>query len=275
MDLAPIAALHPELDADRKLLVLWLDHGKANEMGTEQLAAFERLCELVEGSDAVTTLCTSSRRTSGGGKPIFISGANVTERVGWDDDRVRAHVVRQRELMRRLRHLPVFDLVVPHGITLGWGTEYVLTADYAIGTAASSFALPETGLGILPGARGTAELAEQVGVAHALRLGMTGESIDATEALRIGLVHERCDDLDGALARVRALAELVQRRSPTAIAAYKSALLDGRGRPEQDRLALEREAYERTIACGDAATGRAAFAAIRAGQTPAWAPRSR
>jgi enoyl-CoA hydratase/carnithine racemase len=274
MDLASIAALHPELDASRKLLVLWLEHGKANEIGGEQLAAFERLCELLEHDDAVMTLCTSSRRISGGGKPIFISGANVTERVGWDDDRVRAHVIRQRELMRRIRRLPLFHVVVPGGITLGWGTEYVLTGDYAIATAAASFALPETGLGILPGARGTAELAEQIGVAHALRLGMTGESIDANEAHRIGLVQELVADVDAALARVHALAELMRRRSPTAIAAYKSALLDGRGNPEAQRLELERAAYERTVACGDAATGRAAFAAIRAGETPRWTPRS-
>jgi enoyl-CoA hydratase/carnithine racemase len=273
MDLARIATLNPELDPSRKLLTLWLEHGKANEMGSEQLAAFDSLCDLLEQGDAITTLCTSSRRISGGGKPIFISGANVTERVGWDDDRVRAHVIRQRELMRRLRHLPVFHVVVPSGITLGWGTEYVLTGDYAIATPASSFALPETGLGILPGARGTAELAELVGIAQALRLGMTGESIDAREAHRIGLVQELADDLGGAIARVHVLAELVRRRSPTAIAAYKSALLDGRGNPEARRLELEREAYERTVACGDAATGRAAFTAIRAGEVPAWASR--
>lgn len=273
MELAAIAALHPELDAERKLLTLWLEHGKANEIGGEQLSAIEHLCVLLEDHDSVMTLCTTSRRSSGSGKPIFVSGANVTERVGWDDDRVRAHVVRQRELLRRVRRLPVFHVVVPNGITLGWGTEYVLTGDYAIATPASSFALPETGLGILPGARGTAELAEQVGVAHALRLGMTGESIDADEALRIGLVQERATDLEHAIARVHTLADLVRKRSPTAIAAYKAALIDGRGRPEEQRLALEREAYEQTIACGDAAIGRASFAAIRNGETPAWSPR--
>jgi len=188
MDLSRIAALHPTLDPELRLLVLELDHGKANEISGEQLGALDALAELLETSD-IACLCTTSRRVSGRGTPIFISGANVSERVGWDDERVRAHVVRQRDILRRLRHAPVFTTVVTHGVSFGWGTEFLLTADYCLATPTARFALPETGLGILPGARGTAELALHIGPAHALRLGCTGEEIDTREALRIGLVH--------------------------------------------------------------------------------------
>lgn len=273
MDTTRFAGLHPDFDPERRLLTLWLEHGKANEMGTEQLDGFDALCDALEADDAAMCLCTSSRRTSGKGTPIFISGANVTERLGWDDDRVRAHVSRQRALMRRIRRLPVFHVVVPTGITLGWGTEYVLTGDYAVATAAASFALPETGLGIIPGARGTAELADLIGSAQAMRLGCTGESIDAAEACRIGLVQEVAATTDDAIARVRVLAELVRRRSPTAIAAFKRAALDGRGETEGRRLELESDAYLRTVEVGDAAIGRANFAAIVRGETPPWGPR--
>ena len=158
MDLSSIAALHPHLDAERQLLILELDHGKANEIGGEQLAAFEALCALIEAPDReqpITCLCTTSRRVSKRGKPIFIAGANVTERVGWDDARVKAHVIRQRKLMQRLRRLPLFNVALSSGVTLGWGTEYMLTADYCLAASNASFALPETGLGIIPGARGT------------------------------------------------------------------------------------------------------------------------
>jgi enoyl-CoA hydratase/carnithine racemase len=272
MELTPIAALHPRLDADRQLLILELDHGKANEMGSEQLAAFEALCELLERShaQAITCLCTTSRRVSASGKPIFIAGANVTERVGWDDARVKAHVIRQRGLMQRLRRLPLFNVALSTGVTLGWGTEYMLTADYPMATAAASFALPETGLGIIPGARGTAELASLVGPAQALRLGCTGDSIDAREAERIGLVAELVPDLDAGLARVESFAEQLRRRSPLAVASFKSALLDGLGRSEPERIALEQAAYERCVDLGEAAIGRSSFAEIRDGKTPNW-----
>jgi len=273
MDLSSIDALHPSHDPDRRLLVLTLDHGKANEMGTEQLDALSRLCDLLEEDGSIGCLCTTSRRMSKRGKPIFIAGANVTERTDWDDDRVKAHVLRQRELMRRLRRLPLFTVVLSHGVTLGWGAEFLLTADYSLATPTASFALPETGLGILPGARGTAELAQLVGPAQALRLGCTGELIDADEALRIGLVQEIADDVDAGLVRVDALAERLCKRSPTAVAAYKRALLDSLGQPEAVRLDCERRAYEHTVDTGEAAIGRASFAAIREGKVPQWGPR--
>lgn len=274
MDLSAIEGLHPTHDPECHLLTLELDHGKANEMGTVQLAAFEALCDLLEKDDSIRTLCTTSRRFSKKGRPIFIAGANVTERTDWDAERVKTHVLRQRALMVRLRHLPVFNIGVPSGVTLGWGTEYLLTTDYTVATAAASFALPETGLGILPGARGTAELAMLVGPAHAVRLGVTGESIDATEAARIGLVQEVVADVDAGLDRARALAILVSKKSPTATAAYKTAMLAGLGQPESVRLDAERQAYELTVKVGDAATGRAHFTAIREGKSPPWAPRA-
>jgi enoyl-CoA hydratase/carnithine racemase len=273
MDLSTIAALHPTFFPEERLLVLQLDHGKANEMGTGELDALEALCELLESDAAATCLCTTSRRTSAKGTPIFIAGANVTERGGWDADRVKAHVVRQRALMRRLRRLPLFTIALTHGVTLGWGMEFLLTADYTLATAAATFGLPETGLGIVPGARGTAELATLVGPAQALRLGCTGETIAADEALRIGLVQEIVTDVDAGLARVEALARALVRRSPTAVAAYKHALLDGLGQDEAARLGRESAAYELTVDAGEAAIGRSSFAAIREGVTPAWGPR--
>ncbi len=271
--LETFAALHPRYDAERRLLVLELEHGKANEVGSEQLAAFEALCAALEGDAQVSCLCTSSRRRSSKGTALFIAGANVTERRGWDDAKVKAHVRRQRELMRRLRHLPVFTVALSGGMTLGWGVEFLLTADYVLATDEAAFALPETGLGILPGARGTAELARLVGPAQAMRLGASGERIRADEAFAIGLVQERVADVDAGLSRVHSLAERLARNSPTAIAAFKAALLAGQGRVEAERLELEARAYELCVDSGEAAIGRGAFDEIRAGRSPAWGPR--
>ena len=273
MDLSLIAGLNPRYEEAHRLLVLELDHGKANEMGSEQLEAFTKLCDLVDRVDEIRTLCTTSRRSSRNGRPIFIAGANVTERVGWDDARIKAHVIRQRALMERLRRLPLFHIVLTHGVTLGWGTEYVLTGDFALATRSATFGLPETGLGILPGARGTAELALAVGPAHALRLGCTGETIGAEEAARIGLVQEVVESVDAGMRRVHELADLVRRRSPTAVATYKRAMLAACGAPTDARLEIERRAYEHTVATGEAAVGRQHFAAIRDGGVPPWGPR--
>ena len=273
MDLSSIDALHPTFEANSGLLILELEHGKANEVGTAELGAFESLCDLVERDATVRTLCTTSRRTSSKGTPLFIAGANVTERSGWDDAMVKAHVHRQRALMCRLRRLPVYSIALTHGVTLGWGTEYLLTTDLVLATPSASFALPETGLGIIPGARGSAELASAVGPAAALLLGCTGVRVSAERALAMNLVHELYDELEAGLARVRELADHVATRSPTAVAAFKSALLASLGEGESTRIEREAAAYEHCVDTGEAALGREAFAKIRAGERPTWGAR--
>lgn len=252
-----------------------IDHGKANEMGTPELDDWERLSEWLEAG-AVRVLVTASERVSSKGTPIFISGANVTERVGWPDERVRQHVRRQRTILARLRAVPVFHVAVVHGIALGWGTEFLLTCDWRIATPTARLGLPETGLGILPGAGGTAELPAYIGLTQALRLGMTGEQLGGEEAVRIGLADELVPDLAAGLARAGHLAALVRRRSPTAVATYKAATLAAIGRSDLERRELEARAYEHCVGAGDAAIGRANFAAITGGvEAPPWGPLAR
>jgi enoyl-CoA hydratase/carnithine racemase len=261
-------------EQDGRVVVVELDHGKANEMGRAQLAELESLAnELEEG--AAVAMITFSRRTTSKGTPIFVAGANVTERAGWKKDRVKAHVRWQREVLRRLKGAPVFHVVVVNGVALGWGTEYLLTGDFRIACEGATFGLPETGLGIVPGAGGTSELWAHVGVAQALRLGMTGERISADEALRIGLVQERVATVEQGLERARALAALVARRSPTAIAAFKRGVLASVGRGPSRRVAIEDDAYTLCVDSGEAAIGREHFDDVRSGGTPPWGPRTR
>jgi len=252
--------------------VLTFDHGKANEMGTPQLRELELLPAWLHNNGIVCLITRSTKRSSKG-TPIFVAGANVTERVGWSDDEVKAHVRYQRATLQQLRRAAVFHVVLVEGVCLGWGTEYLLVGDYRLATDGASFALPETGLGILPGAGGTGELWSQVGVPQALRLGMTGERISAAEAVRIGLVQERFESGEQGMERAMALASLVARKSPTALAAFKDAVLDSVGVGEGQRSENEAVAYERCVDTGEAAIGRAHFAQIRKGEVPPWGPR--
>ncbi len=256
---------------DGEVALLEFDHGKANEMGSAQLEAFASLGDTLR-EKGTRALISYSRRTSSKGTPIFIAGADVTERRGWSDETVAAHVRYQRAVLADVRRLPIFHVTVVHGVALGWGTEFLLTADYRITTPTAKYGLPETGLGILPGAGGTAELWSLIGLPQAMRLGMTGERIDAQEALRIGLVQEESADVDAGLARARALAAMVAKKSPTAIAAFKSAALDAVGRPPEVRRELEAKAYEHCLHHGEAAIGRAHFKEIITGGSAPWGP---
>ncbi len=263
------AILNPSMINDGKTLLLNLSHGKANEMGSNTLKAWEAVTTALH-QGTIRSVITTSERTSRSGKPIFIAGADVTERTGWNNDQVKTHVRWQRQTLIALRHAPVFHCTLVHGVALGWGTEFLLCCDYRVATPTARFGLPETSLGILPGAGGTSELWMEVGVAHAMRLGMTGEQIGSTEAARIGLVQEVADTYDGGMERLMTLCKLANRRSPSALSAFKKGLLAARGHDAATRQDIEASAYEHCVDSGDAAVGRAHFKEIIGGQTPPW-----
>lgn len=272
MDLSRFEHLKVSTEQDGRLVVVEIDHGRANEMGSAAVGEWEALTEMLETGEA-RALLTWSQRRSRRGTPIFIAGANVTERADWTPDQVRAHVRWQRATLARLRKAPVFHVAVVDGVALGWGTEFLMTCDYRIAGPGAQMGLPETGIGILPGAGGTGELWALIGVPQALRLGMTGEQIDGDEALRIGLVQEVSDSLETGLERARALCARVARRSPTAVAAFKRGVLASIGQPQATRTDIEARAYELCVASGDAAVGRAGFKEILKGGDAEWGPK--
>ncbi|MFH1469178.1 MAG: hypothetical protein ABIO70_32620, partial [Pseudomonadota bacterium] len=55
-------------------------------------------------------------------------------------------------------------------------------------------------------------------------------------------------------------------------AAFKAAVLAGRGLPDADREALEERAYAHCVRTGEAARGRAGFEAVRQGRLVDWGP---
>lgn len=261
------------LPSSSSVWTLEFDHGKANEVGSAVLEELVLLTEALSATEGPVALISFSQRVSSRGTPIFISGAHVTERSSWRDEDIKRHVRRQRSILNALRRAPVFHVCVVAGVALGWGTEFLITADYKLGTQTATFGLPETGLGILPGAGGTGELASLISPAHALRLGMTGERIDSAEALRIGLIQECFDAQDEALNRAIELCSLAAKCSPTALAAFKSAVLDSIGCTPQERAEHEAIAYEHCVDTGQAAIGRRDFNLIRTGQIPDWGTR--
>jgi enoyl-CoA hydratase/carnithine racemase len=116
-------------------------------------------------------------------------------------------------------------------------------------------------------------LSQQIGIAHALRLGMTGERIQVKEALAIGLVQETAEDQTAALQRAHSLAKMAAQNSPTAVAAFKAGLLQSLGAQAEIRGETEAKAYEHCVDSGQAKIGRENFDLIRRGDVPAWGPR--
>jgi 3-hydroxyacyl-CoA dehydrogenase len=79
------------------------------------------------------------------------------------------------------------------GRVMGGALELALACHYRVAARGSRFNMPEVTLGLLPGAGGTQRLPRLIGLAAALRMMLTAETIDAQRALDLGLIDAVCE----------------------------------------------------------------------------------
>jgi enoyl-CoA hydratase/carnithine racemase len=141
----------------------------------------------------------------------FCSGGDVNEIIGatlaMAADELLAFTRMSGEVIREMRECPVPVIAAVHGMAAGAGAVIALAADFRVCTPAARFAFLFTKVGLSGGDMGAAYLLPRlVGLGHATRLLMLGDTISAEEADRIGLVSslvpaQEFDEAVGALAR--------------------------------------------------------------------------
>jgi enoyl-CoA hydratase/carnithine racemase len=93
------------------------------------------------------------------------------------------------EVIKQMRDCPVPVIAAVHGMAAGAGAVIALAADFRVCTPAARFAFLFTKVGLSGGDMGAAYLLPRlVGLGHATRLLMLGDTVGAEEAERIGLV---------------------------------------------------------------------------------------
>lgn len=232
-----------------------------NAISTDQAAAIVAAChEVVEHPGVRAVVISSALPTA------FCVGADLKERAGFSDDQLRENRVAIRACFAAVRDLPVPVVAAVDGYALGGGCELALSADLIVAGEAATFALPEVGVGLVPGAGGTQLLTRRLGYARAADLILTARRVDAAEAYRLGLV----DRLTGAGESVPValeLAGLIAERSPIAVRAARTAMRAGADVALAEGLELEDAAWRAAAFSPDRAEGIAAFVAKRA---PVW-----
>lgn len=107
-----------------------------------------------------------------------------------------------------------------NGHCLGAGLEIALQCDLRVASANATFGLPEAAVGSIPAVSGLHRLLKAVPSAHAMRMVLTGERIDADRAARIGLVSDTAAP-EQLLDHARSLAHRIARNAPLAVQAVK------------------------------------------------------
>ena len=161
--------------------------GKLNALTFEAYADLrDLLAELPHRGDTQVLVIRGNGRA-------FCSGGDVNEIIGatlaMPPDELLAFTRMSGEVIREMRDCPVPVIAAVHGVAAGAGAVIALAADFRVATQAARFAFLFTKVGLSGGDMGAAYLLPRlVGLGHATRLLMLGDTVDAEEAERIGLV---------------------------------------------------------------------------------------
>ena len=118
----------------------------------------------------------------------FCAGGDLDE-FGSRPDPASAHLVRlQRSVGRAFAQLEKPTVTYLHGPCMGSGIELAAFTGAVVGAPDTTLALPEIGLGLVPGAGGTVSLTRRIGRLRTASLAFSAEPIDATTAKEWGLV---------------------------------------------------------------------------------------
>jgi enoyl-CoA hydratase/carnithine racemase len=257
---------HFRFEVDDGVATVTLDRpDKLNALTFEAYADLrDLLAELPQRGDVRVLVVRGSGRA-------FCSGGDVNEIIGatlsMSPDQLLAFTRMTGEVIRGMRECPVPIIAAVHGMAAGAGAVIALAADFRVCTPAARFAFLFTKVGLSGADMGAAYLLPRlVGLGHATRLLMLGDTVNADEAFRIGLISE----LAGADAFEEAVGGLARRLAsgPTQAYAQTKALLTR----EQDMSlsgAVELEAMTQALLMKgqDYAEFHAAFTA---GRQPRW-----
>lgn len=200
------ASLSTERRGD--VMIIWIDVPGApvNTLDPRMVGEFEAIFAEIEKDSALKGVVLASAKPTG-----FIAGADVEQFATFKSphDATQVSALGQ-EVLNRLERLPVPVVAAIHGACLGGGLEVALACRYRIATndPATTLALPEVQLGVIPGMGGTQRLPRQVGLQAALDMILAGRNIRAAKALKMGLVDEMVHPailIDVAVDRARGL----------------------------------------------------------------------
>jgi methylglutaconyl-CoA hydratase len=241
-------------------VVIWTIDREArmNSLSRALLLAFGKLAREAVSNPSVRAIVITGR-----GEKAFCAGADLKERQGMSENDIRVQVELYRSELGPLDRSPKPVIAAINGVAFGGGLELALVCDLRVAAAHAVLGLPETTLGIIPGAGGTQRIGRIVGEARAKELILLGRRIDAAEALAWGLVNRVTPAGTNLVDDVVGWIEPIASGAPIAQAAALEAIDRSFDTTLEHGLELEKVSYDKVLVSEDRREALAAFAEKR------------
>ncbi len=172
------------------IAIVTIDNPPVNALNRAVRAALWDIVPALDADPAVAIVILT-----GAGK-MFVGGADITE----FERPVEAPNL--PDLIARIETAATLWAAAMHGVALGGGLEIALGCRWRVAGPGTTFALPEVGLGIIPGAGGSQRLPRLIGAEAAIPVVAETLALGTDEALKLGLLDRIIagDLVDGAIA---------------------------------------------------------------------------
>ena len=198
---------------------LTMARGPVNAINREWIDGFSDILDDIGQDPAISVLLIrSSERTFSAGADLKLMRECFATTDG--PDAMVETVRRMQSLYDRIETLPQVSIAEIGGAAHGGGFELALACDLRIAADTAPLGLPETRLGLLPGAGGTQRLSRLAGPGIARRMILAAEVVTGAEAQTLGLVQWAVPAAELA-AFAEATAQRIAALSPGALAACK------------------------------------------------------
>ncbi|KAL2884674.1 hypothetical protein HOO65_100078 [Ceratocystis lukuohia] len=117
----------------------------------------------------------------------FCAGADLKERRSFSSEETERFLSFLRSTLSSISSLPIPTISAISSLALGGGLELALSTTFRVLSSTAAVGLPETRLGIIPGAGGTYRLPALIGLNRARDMILTGRRVSASEAYFLGL----------------------------------------------------------------------------------------
>jgi len=231
---------------------------RMNSLSRDLLLAFGRLAREVASNASVRAVVVT-----GAGDKAFCAGADLKERRGMSENDIRVQVDLYRTELGPLDRCPKPVVAAINGVALGGGLELALVCDLRVAASHAELGLPETSLGIIPGAGGTQRLPRLVGEARAKEMILLSRRLSAGEALAWGLVNRIAPSGTNVVDDAVAWLEPVANGAPVAQAAALESIDRALDVSLELGLELEKVSYDKVLVSEDRREALEAFGAKR------------
>ena len=195
----------------------------------------------------------------------FSAGADLKERKNMTSDQTITFINEVNSIFDRIENLSIPTIASINGAALGGGLELALCCDLRIASENSYVGLPETSLGIIPGAGGLYRLAKLIGLPKSKYWIFTAQKFNAESAYGDGVIDFMSKD-EELLGVTLEISQEILENAPLAIKASKT-LFNEIFKDANDLRELQNKAYSSVI---DTEDKKEAIKAFLSKRKPSW-----